>query len=364
MPSYKVHFFRYSAVDDDFDGSRIIIFVRAYQNIFKLYYHSHVYTDQRLEFYERCLKVLRANNRDEAENDIIDMLVTPFKPWIENMVVAIPARSLLLHDYLYVTTHVLHAVADINTTDEFKAVPKGPIIGRAYRARGLPLTPCHRDSLTWCPVFTSKDVQLPESEPEAGYFSCLESPDKVLVGDIVCSLRQFSAYEVENEARTHEFDTYRKIAHARASGDLPETVRITTRLHGLVVDNKACIPRAMMAARSKPSNHGPRLIGMLMEQPSSDQRTLWDAARHADCTDEQRRTWAGELGGIITQLHFASIIWGDVKPDNVIVDDDDQLWITEFGGGYTPRWVDHENKMSMAGDLQGLERIQTWLFRV
>lgn len=361
MTDYKVHFFRYSAVDDDFDGSKIVIFVRSYQTVFKLQYHSHVYTGQRLAFYQRCLQLLREHHDDETEQDTINTLVAPFKPWMDNMALAPPTTTLLLHDYLYVATYVFNAVADTTTPDAFKPVSKGPIFGRAYPARGLEITTTHHASLTWCPLFTSKQVQLPEAEPEAGYFACLESPNKVLVGNTICNLKQFGAYEVEHEAKTAEFDAYRKIAQARARGTLPATFRIA-RLHGLVVDDRACIPRAMMAPRGKDKDRHYRLIGMLIEH--IDHRcTLWDAARQASCTNEQRRTWAGELGAMVTQLHEAGIVWGDVKPRNVLVDAKNQLWIVDFAGGYTPKWVDYVHKGTMAGDMQGVERIQSWLFR-
>ncbi|KAK1948708.1 hypothetical protein LY78DRAFT_39560, partial [Colletotrichum sublineola] len=51
------------------------------------------------------------------------------------------------------------------------------------------------------------------------------------------------------------------------------------------------------------------------------------------------------------------IIWGDVKAENVLIDREDNAWIIDFGGSYTPGWVDKEKAGTLAGDAQGLAKI-------
>ncbi|RAL11203.1 uncharacterized protein BO97DRAFT_347904 [Aspergillus homomorphus CBS 101889] len=74
-----------------------------------------------------------------------------------------------------------------------------------------------------------------------------------------------------------------------------------------------------------------------------------------------RMKWANQVQEMITVLHAAGIVWGDAKPDNILVDADENLWIIDFGGGYTHGWVEKENEESVEGDMQALSRIADFL---
>lgn len=56
-------------------------------------------------------------------------------------------------------------------------------------------------------------------------------------------------------------------------------------------------------------------------------------------------------------LHYQSIIWGDAKADNILIDTQDNAWIIDFGGSYTLGWVDAEKAGTIEGDMQGLAKI-------
>ncbi|KAB8201829.1 hypothetical protein BDV34DRAFT_228899 [Aspergillus parasiticus] len=66
--------------------------------------------------------------------------------------------------------------------------------------------------------------------------------------------------------------------------------------------------------------------------------------------------WKDQLQSMVHSLHSAAIILGDAKPDNVLVDVDDNLWIIDFGGGVTEGWVDGDKADSREGDLQALSK--------
>ncbi|KAB8220727.1 hypothetical protein BDV33DRAFT_190975 [Aspergillus novoparasiticus] len=70
-----------------------------------------------------------------------------------------------------------------------------------------------------------------------------------------------------------------------------------------------------------------------------------------------RVRWKDQLQSMTHSLHSAGIIWGDAKPDNVLVDVDDNLWIIDFGGGVTEGCVDGDKADSREGDLQALSKI-------
>lgn len=70
---------------------------------------------------------------------------------------------------------------------------------------------------------------------------------------------------------------------------------------------------------------------------------------------------ATELEGLVEELHTAGLVWGDAKPSNILVDQDDRLWLVDLEGGYTLGWVDEANRDSQKGDSQGVKRIKEWL---
>lgn len=58
------------------------------------------------------------------------------------------------------------------------------------------------------------------------------------------------------------------------------------------------------------------------------------------------------------KLHKIWIVWGDVKPDNVLVNAEDDAVVIDFGGGFAPKWVDQALENTKDGDDQGVSRIK------
>lgn len=71
----------------------------------------------------------------------------------------------------------------------------------------------------------------------------------------------------------------------------------------------------------------------------------------------KRAEWATRSEQYVKTLHENDIIWGDAKADNFIVDENDDLWIIDFGGSYTEGWVDPELSETREGDDMGLEKV-------
>jgi serine/threonine protein kinase len=106
-----------------------------------------------------------------------------------------------------------------------------------------------------------------------------------------------------------------------------------------------------------------RMVGILITY-IENKGTLHEVAPWSDCLDEKRRCWAAELECLVRELHAAGLVWGDAKPHNVLVDQEDRLWLIDFDGGYTYGWVDEVKNETQEGDLQGVERIKEWLVSV
>ncbi|KAE9979390.1 hypothetical protein EG328_000875 [Venturia inaequalis] len=76
-----------------------------------------------------------------------------------------------------------------------------------------------------------------------------------------------------------------------------------------------------------------------------------------DISQRKREKWAKEVERFTDVLHDNDIVWGDAKADNFVLDENEKLWIIDFGGNYTEGWVDAEKAETMEGDEQGIEKI-------
>jgi serine/threonine protein kinase len=102
-------------------------------------------------------------------------------------------------------------------------------------------------------------------------------------------------------------------------------------------------------------------MGMLLtyiDQPRTLLRAMWP-----DTPIPLRQRWASQIRETLAKLHEAGIVWGDAKAENVLIDWENNAWVTDFGGGYTMGWVDAEKAGTVEGDLQGLARILDLLNR-
>jgi serine/threonine protein kinase len=107
------------------------------------------------------------------------------------------------------------------------------------------------------------------------------------------------------------------------------------------------------------SGDGISIIGMLLNYIEHDGGTLRTALIGSSV--HSRKKWMSQIKDIVDQLHSIGVIWGDVKPDNILIDKEGDAWVVDFGGGYSPDWVDHEKRDTVGGDLQGVLRLERFL---
>lgn len=79
------------------------------------------------------------------------------------------------------------------------------------------------------------------------------------------------------------------------------------------------------------------------------------AARMESADMATRMKWISQIEATVRQLHRVGIVWGDVKPDNVMLKTDGDAVVVDFGGGYTPEYIKPELQNTAQGDLMGLE---------
>lgn len=294
------------------------------------FYNSPETTAQYLAY----LDVVRSGE-DEIdglfESDFDAWATVPFEPLFRELAPG-PALDkitiLTLNDFLFPEFFVcaLDAIDErlvprrIETSDSGH-MPPGAWLGSEFR----------KSLQAWTASFDPSQVTLSFEHPED---ALVKVPKKVYVDGGTCFFKAF-APGAPRLAQA-ELVAYKKIAEA----ELGLRVRVC-HLRGVVQNNEGL------------------LMGMLLtyiDQP----RTLLDAL-WGDTSLALRQRWATQVSETVAELHKANIVWGDAKAENVLIDSENNAWVTDFGGGYTVGWVDAENAGTVPGDLQGLARILDFL---
>ncbi|KAF9693449.1 hypothetical protein EKO04_008944 [Ascochyta lentis] len=115
------------------------------------------------------------------------------------------------------------------------------------------------------------------------------------------------------------------------------------KLHGLVVS-------------------GNMTVGLLMTMVTQS-----TSGTHLRCPGLQERLdlhekWEKQLAVTVRELHAHGIVWGDVHPMNILIDESMDAWAIDFGGMNNVEFVDDEKRETVEGDWQGLNRVfQEWL---
>lgn len=175
------------------------------------------------------------------------------------------------------------------------------------------------------PVRLQSDLFL--LEEFRGYPGMFKVVDKTT--DTVCSMKQ--VYRIGSVALAREAELLTTIPRH------PHVVR----LHGLVGNPDGMVDGILLTY----------IPGVSLDQVT-------------EATDEQRTKWKGHIRSTLDFLHGQAppVVWGDVKAANVIIHrDDDRAILIDFGGNYTPGWVDRDLANTREGDEQGFSRLVTYI---
>ncbi len=182
-------------------------------------------------------------------------------------------------------------------------------------------------------VYSSCDVQVLEVLLSGGTVSRVQANGL----KCFCKARPRGLFDENLE---HELLILQKIEQSRPSTTRP--IRIP-RLLGLV----------------KHADKG-HIIGMLCEWIPSATRSLGDIDVRTT-SKATREKWAMQIRQTVNQLHELGLVWGDAKPRNIVIGEDGNAWIVDFGGGWTNGWVDQELADTVGGDEQAVGKIMSLL---
>ncbi|OAA70251.1 Serine/threonine-protein kinase-like domain protein [Cordyceps fumosorosea ARSEF 2679] len=161
-------------------------------------------------------------------------------------------------------------------------------------------------------------------------------PRKVILPD---GSRGF--FKIVGRGEKHTIETELNNYDRIRISQLPSSVRIS-RLLGLVRDECDTV------------------FGLLLTYIDCGTVTL-TCAVESGASDCQRQEWVAEVTQIISSLHKNGIVWGDAKPDNILIDQNQNAWIIYFGGGYSEAWVPKDLAGTMNGDLVALAKVVDYI---
>jgi hypothetical protein len=234
---------------------------------------------------------------------------------------------------------VLEARAADKDSIEIQPRFKGSIPRQLLDAPGQYLS-VRKDWLRSLKSFTSRRVELIPTSPDPKEHPCLCGPSKVIAGDgTICMFKE--------SGQPRNLWLYKQIAFAFENKQLRPDIRIS-RLHSVVIDKDCDVLQRYVEAPPEelaiwkpdgfsgpvlPRNRDPslfeRIVGILLIY-IENRGTLYNIASFSECTEEQRYCWAAEIEGLVVELHTAGVVWGDAKPENVLVDLKNRLWLIDF----------------------------------
>lgn len=147
------------------------------------------------------------------------------------------------------------------------------------------------------------------------------------------------------DGREREFERELRLMTRIKEADLGALIRVPT-LEGIVVagENRETTMGMLMTLITSPE------IGIHLQSPGFQSQP------------ELHKKWEKQVTAIVQELHANDIVWGDVNPMNVVIDEALDAWVIDFGGNNNVQFVDDEKCETFEGDKQGVMRLfQEWL---
>jgi serine/threonine protein kinase len=295
------------------------------------------------EKYLSYLEVLQSGEEvlgDIYDTDVYEWVMAPFEPLFAELA---PSPACLpkdikvtLEDHLFPDFFVF----SLDIINE-KLYPRRVAAERSpHRPSFVRFDDDFLDDLeTWTAFYDPAGIILSFKDPEDALF---KPPNKVLIdnGQTECFFKPCnSSVQIKQELKA-----YKMILAAGLDSQL-----YLCHLYGVVMDDSGFI------------------LGLLLTYIDNGDCPLSTRIDPDDPNDPPpaiREGWVSQLDATLAELHMAGVVWGDVKAENVLIDRDNNAWITDFGGGYTEGWVDKEIAGTVEGDWVGMAKLRKFIFSI
>ncbi|KAL6694455.1 hypothetical protein J3F84DRAFT_400224 [Trichoderma pleuroticola] len=270
-------------------------------------------------------------------DDLYDWVAEPMLPIFRQLSPRNHIGS-TLDEFLFPETQVYEVLADgdkmVAIRQQEADIPK--VFGVSF--------PEHTEFTPW-PVFAPSEIRTSNEQIGAGPS---HAPRKVFLNDGTAAYLKLIP-PGDDSILLHEIETYRQIHAAH----LDKALRIS-RLIGLVGS------RETQEVALYGQDVTVTIYGLLLTYIDCGHKSLHCAVK-PETPEHLRTQWTTQVGHALAQLHAAGLVWGDAKPDNVLVDRHGDAWIIDFGGGYTEGWVERGVAGTREGDVQALGRITEFI---
>lgn len=344
--------------DADYNPNSVItLYVHHRNTAFRICYDPEILAASPivLEQHHAAYSIMCKDDLGEKEHrEVVNHLRRPFEELMDQMAPNLVESPRYLHRYLYPQWFILEARVEEGSSyiqPHFKEVVSlQAILHPGDCVNNIALQPHLSPLLHQKPKkYASCQVQILDQTVDW-------VPSRVLVDD----KEYFFKPWVKFRDTYHELQSYGKIlADTEASQPLLADTRIC-HLHGLVIDHDDDFLQHYPIDSNEELWSTTRLVGLLLTY-IENRGSLAGVASQSDYTNEDRLRWSMQIQNCVNSLHEAGVVWGDVKPENVLVDMKGDAWIIDFGGSYTEGWVDEDKQETVEGDLQGVQRIGDWL---
>lgn len=254
-----------------------------------------------------------------------------------------------LQDRLYPPEYALQVFTErdkltCRTLDDFTGIPKRhpPVPEERLRAMGLDLDT------------TNLLVAKPSQVILVRHLHQLVWKVTVDGEEMICKA---SLDLLEHHAVGDELATYLKVRAAGAKLRVPELkgrCNPSRRLMDADIDNSIGIIQ---------SHRG--VIGILLSYIPHTHHSLHallagieeGTVAPSEAAPSLRQKWARQIRETVAGLHGLGILWRNLKTQNVLIDNNGNAVVLDFGGGNTVGWVDNDKYATMEGEEQGLRRM-------
>ncbi|KAJ5114030.1 hypothetical protein N7456_002564 [Penicillium angulare] len=339
--------------------SFITLCVRHGDSVFYILYEPPLLASspQLLEQYRQAYDILPQDDHEEFIK-LANSLRAPFERLMTQMA-GPPKSPQYLHQYLYPPQFIFEARVGEDKSQlqpsfkqvrfrEYMQIPGEPVSRASLEPHLSPLL------RTTIPRFSSDQVQVLTQTEETWV------PSRVLVAGQQYFFRPWD-YQGFKQNRYHELQAYAQI-YADGQSDTPLlTSAHICRLHGIVIDRDEDTLQHYSLEGDEPMMLETRLVGLLLTYIERC-GTLVSQAPFSNRSVEDRLRWSAQMETSVQLLHQTGVVWGGVKPQNVLVDVNGDACIVDFGRTkYTEGWVDEDKKGTVEGDLQGVQKIRDWV---
>jgi tRNA A-37 threonylcarbamoyl transferase component Bud32 len=261
----------------------------------------------------------------EAYDKFIDLICLHFLPLFVTLAQETSVYSLTLEDFVHAPTYHFQVSDSENGNLEVRGEQK-VLHSPAYDI--VPLSSSSAPDF-WKHIPRSQARDLSLALPESDM-----NPLRAVQGKVRTAQGSYRYFKPRQEGREDGFNREVKILHHIKDEGLTGSHFRLPILDSLVVAD----------------TNGEVVIGMLtnlITSPDLGSHLLSPGFR--DRVDLHRR-WHEQVRTSVQLLHSHDLVWGDVNPCNVAIDEDFDAWVIDFGGMNNAEFVDDDKTETKDGD--------------